>query len=76
MSFEKPRFKERAYPICKSYTHEPDLALGYHEPPANQYRLFCKDCDKRGQEAIPQDELRKSEMDNATKLVAQKKGGK
>lgn len=29
LNFGKGRFKERAYPICKSYPHEPDLGLGY-----------------------------------------------
>lgn len=67
----KDRFKEQAYPVCKPYPHEPDLELG-HNKKANAYRLYCKDCDQRGQEAIPHNALSDKEKDNATELVPQK----
>ena len=73
MNVSKERFKERAYPICKPFPHEPDIKIGYYEPPTNQYRLYCKSCDQRGQEAIPHNELSDTEKDNADKLVAKKK---
>ena len=43
----KERFKEKALPVCKPYPHEPDIKLGYYDG-ANQYRLYCAECNRHG----------------------------
>lgn len=71
MNFErfKEQFEGKAYPICKPYPHEPDIKLGFQEK-SGAYRLFCKSCNARAQNAIRKVALSPAERENAVKLEA------
>ena len=66
----KEQFPKKWLPVCKQRCSKPDIKLVHYEQ-ANQYRLYCKECGKVGQ-ALPQEELTKSEMDNADVLEPQR----
>lgn len=68
----KERFQGKKYPVCKPYPHEPDIKIGYQER-AGAYRLFCKNCGKRAQNAVSHDTLSPDERENAEALEAIKK---
>ena len=68
----KERFKGLLYPVCKPFPHDPDIKLGFQEK-AGAYRLFCKSCDARAQNALPHNALSPTEREKAEELGPIKK---
>ena len=68
----KEQFQGKTYPVCKPYPHEPDIKLGFQKN-AGAYRLFCKNCKARAQNAIRKVALSEAERENAEELEAIKK---
>ena len=65
-------FEGKAYPVCKPYPHEPDIKIGYNKR-SNAYRLFCKNCNARAQNAIRKVALSPNERENAEELESKNK---
>ena len=63
----KERFEGKEYPVCELYPHEPDIVLGF-QPKAGAYRLFCKECKARSQNAIRKVLFSPEERENAIEL--------
>ena len=66
MSYQE-RFEGKEYPVCEPYPHTPDITLGF-QPNSGAYRLFCKVCKARSQNAIRKVLFSPEERENAVEL--------
>lgn len=66
MSYQE-RFEGKEYPVCEPYPHTPDIALGF-QPKSGAYRLFCKVCKARSQNAIRKVLFSPEERENTVEL--------